>query len=84
MGWCWPWPPITGMAGEGSDVVVDWLLGEQLEDGAELRNGEGIDALIVQHHHPRPGGAARVREVSGGRVDEVSAAPGEGPRVPPC
>jgi hypothetical protein len=68
-----------GMAGEGSEAVVDWLLGEQLEDGGwncatargSTRSSFNTTILALE-------GLLEYENSRGGRVDEVSAARARG------
>jgi hypothetical protein len=68
-----------GMAGEGSDAVVDWLLGEQLEDGGwncatargSRRSSFNTTILALE-------GLLAYENSCGGEVDEVRAARAKG------
>ena len=68
-----------GMAGEGSDAVVDWLLDEQLEDGGwncatvrgSTRSSFNTTILALE-------GLLEYENSRGGRVDEVRAARARG------
>ncbi|HEX2404684.1 MAG TPA: hypothetical protein VHM29_08275 [Acidimicrobiia bacterium] len=68
-----------GVAGEGSDAVVDWLLGEQLEDGGwncatvrgSTRSSFNTTILALE-------GLLEYENTRAGRVDEVGAARARG------
>ncbi|HEX2368804.1 MAG TPA: hypothetical protein VHM94_06175, partial [Acidimicrobiia bacterium] len=68
-----------GVAGEGSDAVVDWLLNEQLEDGGwncatvrgSTRSSFNTTILALE-------GLLEYENTRAGRVDEVGAARARG------